>query len=191
MNLVAYKTKTEKGVVSHKYQIFSVKKEGNTFYARRVSVFSGEIFNDMINENKHSIKGGCLNAPYLVKCENERDARKKCRDMLKTKIEMQNYKEVDVNSVPECVKPFLLPDVDSQVTPDELLGHLNKIKSERYVVLVNNEGLEDCFDVGVQYLGYDAGDDNTIQVIDKFGEVRDIFKNRMSSIEKTEDATQF
>jgi len=109
--------------------------------------------------------------------------------MAKTKTRKRNYVEVPLDSLNEKVRVHLEPPPEMQVTAEEMMNFISRLKRERYVVFKDINGLEDWFDVGVEYIGYEI-DDDFISVYDKFGKLRDCMKCRMSSIVPTESAIE-
>jgi len=94
----------------------------------------------------------------------------------------------------ECLPPGVVRHLEvppeMQVSPEELVLILRQAHLERYVVFGDNSGLEEYFDIGVQYLGFEMEDKYTVKVFDRFGVLRECFTNRMSSVEPTERAVE-
>ncbi len=77
-----------------------------------------------------------------------------------------------------------------QLTVEEMIGFLKEARRERYIIFKDVSGLEEYFDVDVEYLGCQTRDKETIAVYDRFGELRNVFKKRLASIEPTERCLQ-
>ena len=165
MNLVAHG--------EGRYYVVSVRKEDGKFLVKTI------IFSDK-EEVLLSIK---------TPVDSESEAKERCRALVKIKMKKRRYVRVELDKVPDFIAGFLAVDLDKQLAPQEILEYVKKIRGERYVVLMDNTGLEDCFDLGVEYLAYDSGDPDTIDVNDKFGTLRGVYRKRIASAEKTENAT--
>lgn len=165
MNLVAYG--------EERYYLASVKKENDKFFVRTVVISEKEVI---------------LHGPFLIPCSDEWEAKKRCRGLVGTKIKKRGYVRIEMDKIPDFVAGFLVVDLDKQLTPQEILEYVRKVRNERYVVLADNAGFEDLFDLGVQYVAYNMEDPDTIEVCDKFGTLRGIYRKRIATIEKTENA---
>jgi hypothetical protein len=84
------------------------------------------------------------------------------------------------------VEPF---DV-TWVSNEEMLAQMDRASRERYVVFADVTGIEDQFDPGIQYLAYENGSTDTVDVIDRYGELRSCFVSRLESLEPTEAAME-
>lgn len=93
--------------------------------------------------------------------------------------------EIDVKNFPNTIKPYL-DSVENQVSICELAKIIKDYCREMYVVFNDNTGMEDCFDVGVEYVGHLTDDADTMDVFDKFGQKRGVRKSRLESIRETE-----
>ena len=156
------------------FYIASVRKIGGSFAAqgRRVS------------------KDGRLEADgQAFICGDKRAAEHKVRDIVRTKVKRRGWKLVSLQELPKQVVKFLDVPPEMQCTPEELVFILRSAAKERYVVFENIEGLEEYFDVGVQYLGYDT-DSGSVKVYDRFGVMREVFQNRLRSVQPTEQAVE-
>jgi hypothetical protein len=151
----------------------SIKKENEKFFVRTI-LFSKE--ETVLHSN-------------LIPCFDEHEAKKRCRSFIKEKVKRQGYVRVEPDKIPDFIVGFLAADLDKQLTPQEIIEYVKMVRRERYIVLMDNTGLEDCFDLGVEYLAYDSGDPDTIDVCDKFGTLRGVYHKRIASVEKTENAT--
>jgi hypothetical protein len=124
--------------------------------------------------------------------DNLKDATTKCRDLAKIKMKKRGWKPVDLVELPKNVVQHLEVPPDMVVTPEEMVLILREIESERYVVFSNVFGLEDRFDLEVEYIGYecDDGKNKFLKVFDKFGKLSSCFSDRFSSIVPTERALE-
>ena len=118
----------------------------------------------------------------------ERQALDRCHSLAKTKIRKKNFEEIPLSGIPEIVSAHMEIPVELQITAQELLIQIEEARKERYVVFKKEQGLDDFFDSGVEYLGFVTEDDGIISVFDRYGDSRDCFVERMESIIPTEDA---
>jgi hypothetical protein len=91
-----------------------------------------------------------------------------------------------VDSPPAYVKRHFERDDQEWVTNQQMTGLLTAAKRERYVIFRDVKGMESRFDIGVQYLALDTGDEETLDVTDNFGETSSCLKGRFVSVELTE-----
>lgn len=120
-----------------------------------------------------------------------REAEEKVKDLVKTKIKRRDWTPIDLENLPNAVVKHLEVPPDMQVTPEEMVLILRKAIAERYIRFSDVTGLEEFFDAGVEYLGYLSDDDeNILKIFDRFGALRDCFRNRMSLVEPTERAVE-
>lgn len=128
----------------------------------------------------------------ITPCQNEKGANAVCKEKVKNKMRYgeNTYWKVDPKDAPEHIKKHLSPEFKDQLTPTELLSLIASTTKERYVTLSSNGGLEDMFDVGIQYVGVDNGDADYMDVYDKLGNLTSVSKARIQSVEKTEDCIQ-
>jgi len=125
----------------------------------------------------------------VVECGSEAEANKRCKDAPKNKIRYgdNTYWKVEAKDAPEFVRKRFAPDLKKQMTPADVLVLAEQLLKERYVTLSSNTGIEDSFDIGVQYVGADEGDADFIAVYNKFGVLVGVGRMRVGTIEKTED----
>ena len=152
------------------YYLVSVKREDESFCALCKCVCVDGELRDL---------GGRFLFP------TQRDAERKCRQLAKTKTKRRGFHEVDLPEIPLDVQEHLEVPVEMQISPQEMVKLITRSKMERYVVFKNLDGLDDYFDLGVEYLGYEV-DDGFLEVHDKFGDLRHCFASRMSSVVHTE-----
>lgn len=72
------------------------------------------------------------------------------------------------------------------VSNQQMSDLLSAARRERYVVFRDIKGLEGRFDPRVQYLAFDVGDEETLDVTDNFGETSSCLRDRFASVEMTE-----
>lgn len=121
---------------------------------------------------------------------SEHEANVKVRDLIKTKMKKQDWKPIDLEHLPMAVVKFLEVPPGQQVTPEELVMILRETEKERYVTFKDVSGIEEYFDAGVQYLGYEYGEEWMVKVFDKTGKLRECFRRRMEHLELTENAIE-
>jgi len=119
-------------------------------------------------------------------CESLGSAQRRCRQLAKLKMKRRGYKQIRLDQLPESVIPFLEPPPEMRLTQEELIELVKDTKRERYVVFEDTAGLEGYFDKGVEYLGHETKEEGVLQVYDKFGELRHVFRERLASVEPTE-----
>ena len=124
--------------------------------------------------------------------DNLKDATTRCRDLAKTKIKRRGWELMDLVNLPKPVVQHLEVPPDMVVTPEELVMILREVELERYVVFSNVLGLEDKFDVGMEYIGYEYENEKEhfVKVFDRFGQLCSCFKDRFLSIVPTERALE-
>jgi len=155
------------------FYIVSVYKEGDKFTVRSKNVA----------EN-----GKVLNWNHITTCDTLKEAEQRAKTLVIIKRKMRNYENVP--QIPFAVQRVLVPPMENQVSADELLREVRKVIRERYVIVTDNTGLEESFDIGIEYVGYLTKDENLMEVYDKFGEVVNVLVTRFSSIRDTEQAIQ-
>jgi len=156
------------------FYIASVRKIGGSFAA----------------QGRRVTKTGRLEADgQAFICSDKRAAEHKVREMVKTKVKRKGWKPVSLQELPKSVMKFLDVPPEMQCTPEELVFILKSAAKERYVVFENVAGLEEYFDVQVEYIGYDT-DEGSIKVYDRFGVLRDVFTSRLKSVQPTEQAIE-
>ena len=160
------------------FYLASIKRSGDIF-----SVVSKRITKD------GRMVASCQDQDNF-KFNTEKGAREKIRDLIKTKIKRQGWKPVDLQKLPTPVIKFLEVPPEMQVTPEELIMILRDAEKELYVTFSDVVGLEEYFDIGVQYIGYQTGDDHTHKIFDRFGTLRECFIGRFASVELTERAIE-
>jgi predicted DNA-binding WGR domain protein len=112
------------------------------------------------------------------------DAERAC--CKKLRVKKKHYYQ-ETNDFPEEILPYLKVEVDNQISNKEALALIDEARRERYVVFKDCTGIEDCFDEGVEWIGYiDPNDDAFMEVMDRYGELRTVSIERLSSIDFTE-----
>jgi hypothetical protein len=157
----------------HYYYVFGVRRGGQGF---------GVV-------GKHVDSGGAWRQVSHEVFATRKEAEAKCRRLSNMKVKKRGFLPVEISHLPQAVQERLEPDLDMQLTPEDMVELLYRSKMERYVVFENLDGLEGFFDLGVEYLGYQV-DGDFLEVHDKFGELRVCFASRMSSVEPTERAVE-
>jgi hypothetical protein len=131
--------------------------------------------------------GRILAAGGVFRFDTDKEARAKARDMIKTKILKRGWVPVQASEVPESVARLMYPPIDCQLTIEEAIGMILRQKSEKYVIFSDVAGIGAYFDVGVEYIGYDAGE-SLIDVVDNFGQIRRCMTSRIAATRPTEEA---
>ena len=149
---------------------------------------SGDIFTAV--SKRISNDGRLIAIGPGFKYEMEKEAKKKVRDLIKIKMKKQDWKPIDLSLLPVPVMKFLEVPPEMQVTPEELVMILRDAQKERYFTFSDVAGLEEYFDAGIEYIGYETGDAQTFKAFDRFGTLRECFTRRLSKIEPTERAIE-
>jgi hypothetical protein len=157
------------------FYLAAVKRSGDIFTA-----LSKRITND----------GRMIATCSDFKYKTEKEAKKKVRDLIKIKMKKQDWNPIDLSLLPVQVIKFLEVPPEMQVTPEELVMILRDAQKERYFTFSDVAGLEEYFDAGIEYLGYETGDAQTFKAFDRFGTLRECFIRRLSKIEPTERAIE-
>ena len=165
---------TRKHQGNTEYLVYSVRRTGAGHAVRSKKVQSNGKLLGMLTEDKNT----------------EKEARDRIKTMIHVKLKKQDWTPVDLVQLPKEVVKFLEVPPEMQVTPEEMLMILKKAHDERYVYFTNVNGLEEFFDIGVEYLGYKTDDDKTLKVFDRYGTLRECFIHRMKLIEPTERALE-
>jgi len=116
------------------------------------------------------------------------EAVQRCRALAKTKVRKKDMRELSLPDIPKKVAKHLEVPPDMKVSPEELLEHIRRTRTERYVVFREVVGIEEWFDAGVEYLAHVTDDEGVLLVYDRFGDQRECFVERMESVVPTEDA---
>lgn len=121
---------------------------------------------------------------------DRRAAEHKVRDLIKIKIKRRGWYQVNMEDLPKDAQSQLEVPPEMRVTPEEMVLILREAQSERYVEFANVSGIEEFFDLGVEYIGYDDASSFTVKVFDKFGTLRECFRSRMARMDYTERAIE-
>jgi hypothetical protein len=115
-------------------------------------------------------------------------AKERLKGMVKIKQEKgkMNY----VQNPPDWICAHFEDENKLIVSNDEMLQSLKDALKERYVCFKDNSGLEDKFDLDVEYLAIHLGDDEFIDVYNKYGEICTCMSTRFASVKKTEDCLE-
>ena len=148
-----------------------------------------------INEKYYAVSRrvnirGTLLSHSSRECLNEKDAESKIKTLANIKEKKRNWKIISVGSLPNSCVKFLIPEPKNQIPYDEIVPKIKEAKQERYVTMDDNSGFEEYFDVGIEYLAFCTSNNCTLNVIDKFGNLRNCFFNRLKNIRLTERAEE-
>lgn len=156
---------------------------GNEYYLASIRRTKTEfiVAGKRINQGGHVIAVG-----QSFSFASQKEAEKRIKDLVKTKVKRKGWTPVDLENLPRPVVRLLVVPDEMQVTPEELVLVLRSASKERYVVFKNVCGLEEYFDSDVEYIGYVTDEENVVKVFDRFGVLRDCFTDRMRSVIPTE-----
>lgn len=168
MNIVLKKTRPVE------YYVACVKKNGAYVVYGKYVTKDGEL-------REHS-----KSEPFRT----ESEAVVRCRNLAKMKVRKKGFKELPLDEIPEKVAKHMEVPPNMQVTAEEMLQHIKQARSERYVVFSDVGGMEEYFDVDVEYVAHTTDEEGVLTVYDRFGDSRQCFAERMKSIVATEDAKQ-
>jgi len=165
--------------------LFNEVKKEYCIVCIKVGMGDSGIPNYMVQGKRiHAVRGCLHGQPFNFSVKKE--AEKRCRSLARIK-RRHGYKEIALDKIQSYLHRYLEVPPDMNLTPQQMIEFLTKSRRERYVVFKNISGLEDCFDLGVQYLAYTVDEDDVLLVYDKFGESRNCFKERFSTIVLTEE----
>lgn len=149
--------------------------------------------NDVFNAfgNRYDQAGNITARGQQFPFSNQKEAEAKVKDLVKTKMKRKDLFPTSLELLPRPVMHHLVVPPEMQATPEEMVMILKKAQVERYVVFHDVSGMEEYFDEGVEYIGYILEDDEyIIKVYDRYGTLRDCFRQRMSEIKPTERALE-
>ena len=115
-------------------------------------------------------------------------ATDRCRSLARNKVRKKGFEKVSLDEVPDKVAPYIEMPTDMQMTPQELIRMVQEARRERYVIFKNVQGLEEFFDVDVEYLAKTTDEEDVLAVYDRFGGLRKCFIERMKSVVPTDEA---
>lgn len=116
--------------------------------------------------------------------KTEGEALKRCRRMvlMKQKHRMDRYTRVALEKLPLEVQNHLEVPIEMQMTAREMVEYIAMLKNQVTVIFSDASGIEDKFDIGVEYLGYKTEDPDILIVHDKYGEKIGCSRSRLSSV---------
>jgi hypothetical protein len=115
------------------------------------------------------------------------ETHKRIKKMINIKKKLGYVLVDESEALPSYLTPHLAPELSSFISEEEMWKLIESAKNERYVFFNNNIGLEDRFDLDMEYLGYvDIKDEDFIYVYDKFGEICSCSLSRFSKVVPTE-----
>lgn len=168
------------------YFIISVVKDDDKFLVRskRVDAHGNVlVWNDVSGDGYASARFDTL-----------KEAKERAKTVALTKRKKQGMIFYPEKDLPDVVKAKLAAPIDTQVTPKELIALVEKSRRERYVTFKNNLGIDNLFDLEVDYVGFiigDVVDDNaTMEVFDKFGQSQVVMMDRLATMVKTEQCLE-
>ncbi len=173
MNVVLKESRENGG-----YFIVSIIKEHDKFYVRTKRVDGNGnvlVWNDLSD-------GGSGKLYYST----FEEAKKRAKHIAKLKRDRKSMVNVQNMELPEAVKKQLAVCVDAQLNADEMMELLKASRKERYVTFTDVAGIEEYFDIGVEYVGNTTKDPIMMDVFDKFGNLKGILVSRLTNIRKTE-----
>lgn len=123
----------------------------------------------------------------VEKFKTFKEARSRCRVLAKNKISKKHMVLVGETAISPSIMTHFAPPIGSQMTPEEFLWFVTRVRTERYVTFKDNHGMEN-FDIGIQYVGYVVDEPDMMEVYDKNGDLRHILVSKLDTIVKTEDS---
>ena len=164
------------------YFIISILRDGDEFIIRSKRIDShGNIlvWND--------VKGDGYSIAHFQTLE---EAKKRAQTIAAMKTKKKGMIEILDKDFPDIVKAKLAAPIDSQINQDELMEIVKQFRKERYVIFKDVAGLEEFYDLGVEYVGYITEDPDIIDVFDKFGSVRGVLVSRLQACDDTEQCKE-
>lgn len=165
--------------------LFSDEKKEYCIACIKVGIGDSGIPNYMVQGKRIDSFGRFIAFGQPFNFSVKKEAEKRCISLARIK-RRHGYKEIALDVVQSYLHKHLEVPPDMKLTPQQMIEFLTKSRRERYVVFKDISGLEDCFDLGVQYLAYTVDEDDVLLVYDKFGEARNCFKERFLTIVLTE-----
>ena len=162
--------------------------EKKEFYIATVKRQANDVF--VARGKRVSLEGNLIEWCQGFAFKTQKQAEQKCRDLVKMKVRKQRGEIVPLDTLPKPVIDHLEVPSDMQLTPQEMVEMLTNISREVYVTFKDLNGMEEFFDPGVQYIGFETDESDFIKVWDKFGQLRDCLKIRIATSEPTERAIE-
>jgi hypothetical protein len=122
--------------------------------------------------------------------DNEDEAKFRAKVLLKNKVKSRKWTPINVDELPDACAKYLAVPEDLFISQAELLELLKSAHKEVIVVFSDNVGLTENFDLDVEYVGFSTEDENIYKVYDKYGDLMNCFKTRLSIIGPTERALE-
>jgi hypothetical protein len=164
-------------------------KNGDQFYIACVQRHANE--DRFVAFGKKATKEGrLLSTGQGFEFADQKSAETKVRDLVKIKIRRRGWLPVGLENLPAPVVKFLEVPPEMQVSPEEMVLILHRTKQERYVIFSDVSGLEEYFDAGVEYIGYETDDPYLLKVFDRYGQLRNCMTTRMSSVNMSDRAIE-
>ena len=168
------------------YFIISIIKDNDKFLVRTKRV---DEHGNVLHWNDVS-GNGFVSARF----DTLREAKDRAHTIAVNKRKRHGMINVFDDVIPQVVKAKLAAPIDTQVSPKELIELVEKSRRERYVTFKNNWGVDNLFDLGVEYVGYIIGDVvdelTTMEVFDKFGQSQMVMMDRLDRVVKTEQCLE-
>lgn len=164
------------------YFIVSILRDGDEFIIRSKRIDSHGnvlVWND--------VRGDGYSIAHFKTLE---EAKKRAQTIAAMKTKKRGMTEVLDKDFPDIVKAKLAAPIDSQVNQNELMELVSQFRKERYIIFKDVAGLEDFYDLGVEYVGHITEDPDMVEVFDKFGNVHSVLTSRLLSCEDTEQCKE-
>jgi hypothetical protein len=173
-----------KDPILNRFTVYSVVRAENEYRIRYLLVDDG---GNLLGRLMYQSFPFATDASDCEKDKALREVVSRVKKMVKLKIRKREWQEV--HDVPAHIASFLVTSEDP-ISNSQMVSMINAARHERYVVFRDVGGIEDLFDAGVQYLALDTGNPDTLDVFDRFGEIKACFKARFASVEMTEDGKE-
>lgn len=158
------------------YYVVSIRRQGEEYYPASKKI-------DVVGNVQNVYSGRCF--------QTKKDAERMACSMIRTKQKRKNYVEVqDIRDVPDAIVGMFEVDPDMQLSEDEMIDFMKSVYRERYMIFKDVFGLEDRFDLGVEYLAEVMNEQGIMVVYDVYGEPCKCNMSRFKWAKRTEDSLE-
>ena len=133
--------------------------------------------------------GQVMNSCHYDDYQNIKEAKKRAKKRARLSVKCRNGEVISWDKVPQNIQNRIDPFYN-QISVEELTAILKDAHTERYVFFKDTMGIEDRFDIGIEYLGHATDDNDILKVYDKYGEICEVFKARLTTVIPTEMAVE-
>ena len=118
-------------------------------------------------------------------------AKDRLRGLIRVKKKKQDEGEFPISDLPEPCRKFLLPDVETSMSPDEFIVMVRRARRERVVVFKDIDGLNGAFMPWDEYVGFqDPEDEDIVIVTGDDGRTYNCSTSRFESVRPSDRAVE-